>query len=776
MIKNLYKRIINRCRGTVYIIVIFVIIALIPLAAMVIDLSMAASSNEQQLHNCEYVALAALNAYTNATIPFNVQDAGAIYDIRLQTALSRANEIAALNRMVSPQFAEGDPPPFANLGLDRSSVPSGQEEWGDGGLLVPGNWFSGDDADLECPRGSDDLCTCKGQGAAKRCFRKNTPGDLSVSAFQCRARLANPIKTLIGKIIGKEDLWIQAGAVATTSPHSIMALVDLSSTMYNDSHISRPGQQPDYPLPTNTHDCFPNAQYSNGFFSQQNFFWPMLTYTSGGHGGSNVPDACFFSPCGGREQWNNMPANRNDTPISSPIHFKDDFALVRYYNESSGPDSGAYYETNTNCTERCVAPGGCHNSSPGGKCPRAGAFTELTHTRIDVPLKGEAATRYSGVRMIDIRVPPQPLTTILNGFMTLLQELENAFGSTSKVGIIGFDRAVLPAASNVRTYKYGTEFNVLRSILNPNNIGSLIRNLFIPFTPSCVSAAVPGSAEAAGNGDGTVGLREAARELDNAENFTTKSILFFTDGLFDCQTEGNNNQRCNIGYVPPPGGIGAAINNVSHTLKAASIPLINNVARDLARRGVRVHVVLANDRERPHTLNILRQEYIDCCNLHGQNPNTIDGCQSCNAIPRWMDDKEAMANNVPFTWNEANVNHHSQPPSCPGDTPGSTDMPCYKGPSYYMYELAKRTGGRYLPLRPQPPDECCVNNEAICAGPRYNANGEKIGDYDRIPVNNPNSPEKSERQIYDPFCRSTNRQIADLVREIVADTDIRLVQ
>lgn len=727
-------------RGAVYILVAVSVMTFLALIAMVIDLSMATTSNEQQIHNCEYVALAAFEAFTKASPPTELEPEAA-YRFRLNAALGRANEIAAKNRMVSRQFTEDDTP-FDELGLDETSLDpgyvfeAGGENWGPGGLLVPGHWYTKEEANDECPgdSGNSFLCTCQGKNHRKRCFKRNVWGERSIGAFRCQARLETPIQTLAARIIGQDNIFIQGSATATSTPHSIMSLFELDESLWYETHPPGPnlrGPSEGVDTPDGPMACLSGDP---GEYSLFTFGWPMEPFTAAG------TRTCYANSCAGIAQWGSLPDRRpNLSPLNEAVHYKDDFALVRFYAPGNNLPTWPLCNMNT--------PRGSSSWAPFA------ASTSIDHERMEVRLNGHTSD-YRGCKMIDLKVSPEPFSSLLEGLQTTMDELQRRSDGASKLGVIGFDYQVLPAAAGVRTYPYGTGFDELRSKLNPNDMRNLIQNLFIPFYGGC--NATSDTSTGAGHGDYTIALRAAAKELEKADSHTTKSIILNATGISDCFTDRSGVQTCNIGR-----GAGGA------TLRATSLYLIHGLAEELIAQGIRVHVILANAREQVHTLNVPRKEYTECCDAHGEDANGLDRCPSCDGIHRWMEDDEAMDADVPFAWQGSTVAGHQNPTYCANSHP----LPCYSGPSYYLYELAKRTGGRYLPLRPMPPPECCPdrNEGAICAGP--NPEG---GYFPRVPNTDPQDPD--QRQLYDPWCRSHDQQVIDFVKELVEETDLRLVQ
>lgn len=224
-------------RGSIYILFAASLLVFLGLAAIAVDIGLGIASNEQQLHSCEYAALAALEAYNEvelANVIIDHENPTEVYTYRLELALEKANEVAAKNLAISPMM-NNDRSPFDNIGLDRYSL-TGQHSSGPGGTLIPGQWKSAFNEDGTrnnfCPHDKD------------RCFVANQPGERVATAFRCEAKLESPIRTMLANILGQDSLNIQAqasAAMALTSSREpvsqeLMFVVDLSESIAYDSH------------------------------------------------------------------------------------------------------------------------------------------------------------------------------------------------------------------------------------------------------------------------------------------------------------------------------------------------------------------------------------------------------------------------------------------------------------------------------------------------------------------------------------------------------------
>ena len=89
----------------------------------------------------------------------------------------------------------------------------------------------------------------------------------------------------------------------------------------------------------------------------------------------------------------------------------------------------------------------------------------------------------------------------------------------------------------------------------------------------------------------------------------------------------------------------------------------------------------------------------------------------------------------------------------------------YEGPHKLMFELALQTGGRYMPLRPPPPQTLNACNSPT---------GESLysGEQNGLPrLRMPPQPGADpQKQYYDPYCRSFTQQVEDYAKELASDT------
>lgn len=764
---------IHQDLGAVYILTIVLIFSLLSLSAWVIDWSIALASHEQQRHSCQYAALAALSGYVelDPLLPENYEELpvedqqNANYQERLKNALLRANQIASLNSMLGRQMPEdGDVTPFDEINLDTTSVPdfdvSGflNANFGytsaNGGTLVPGQWVPGDHCPPEYPEN-------------RPCFRANIMGDQSVSSFRCDARLDNPIRTLVGRMIGVENMRIQAFAAAAYKPKQLEVVLDLSSSIAHVTHVEEdPPTDPelrytmglcnswdDNGTPFNSSDDLPYHLPDFGTRSYYAYRWPLdfddpndpivsswqrlqisdntliplLCEPDFGQSSNPVPE----------ELW--RPGNRVDlalSPYNMPQgdprpeqHYWSDYRMYRFGNAN------------------------CNQASPEGRHP---VFPGIPPIQIPLPGGLESYTPARACLMIDqyrdaTHLGPEPLQTLLTGISVAIDVFEERNSGADLLGLMAFDEYIFPldqtpTGEQHRMRRFPLDLPALLReavTVDPMNPDATIRSMLFPISDAGTNILLA--------------LQESVAEFENAPGGAEQVIVLMSDGVHNCyHTNGNWDEQCD-----DPRRAGEELRAYIGTLAGSGVKVYVMMIREKLEGPYDQGQEPTDSTERaPHTKNIQRDEYSACCSSQGADPTAVEICdEACAHVPRWMEYEEAMSAGLEFV----------QPVFYGNNT-------TYQGPNDLLYDVADSTHGGWMPLRPPPPDQaqCCLDlgaqKIATCAGPTTNNVG--------VPI--PNTPPLPRTagtlQYYDPFCRSEAEQVEAYMEKIVRKSEFVLVQ
>jgi len=738
-------------RGAVYVLITFVLSVVIALSVLLIDGVAAYVSNEQQLHTCEYISLAALTAFTEADplLAPNPSDPEQVYVYRLSRALESANEVAIANDMLSPHSKEAQKP-FEGLTMSQASLasPAQQLSFGQTGVLRPGRWTN---EPTEC--------------ATPPCFVENAVGERSVTAFRCELSLSSPITTLIGAAIGVEELSIGARAVAAMAPKSMAIVMDMSSSMMRTTHLTRnphhdePGSfDPPIPRPFS---CGPY----NGFLTRPGIasnysvdvlqYGPELDTPAVNVGGkihrrleihATTPIRCldgnFSSPKYEPQQVSDLPEtpelemDRIIRPKQRPFptapfeRYKSDYTHFKFTNSATDTSpcvtqASLQAEFGPLYPENVVTHPATEVSDYFGnkKCWLIDTYRYTETNYQDPSLHPLWWNSFASFPEEFAYRGPEPFTSLLVGVELIVQEFIARSNGQDRLGLLPFDEKVIPASVSppFRTFPLSAP-HLLQGFAPPNDPHTQIHNgLFVRSDMNTNLA---------------LGLI-AAREQLLSEGVGALDAVLISDGLTNCTIEG----AC----IP---------NRSGHEDSVYQIRL-SGLVDTFLEAGIRIHVLqLPNPNSSfasalPHTLNILRPEYISLCGTDPNNP-----APECQDEPRWMNDQEAIKQGVPFV-----------KPSWYGGPGGNWAF----GPDILLWELASETGGRFVPLRPPPPaalDSCnTTTGESNCAAL------DNLGNC--VPRGAFSNPQKQE---LDPFCRSIEEQIADFMKETVNfKNGIRLV-
>ncbi|MBL7663471.1 hypothetical protein JNK13_12050 [bacterium] len=462
--------------GVILILTALLAFAMLTLVALVIDIGILSSSSSQQQRQAEYIGLAALYEYSRTAADEN----GSLLP-KVNRAITRANYIAGRNSIVGLPGVEN-----ANLcGQISEEGTCAKEPANTNGTIVFGRWYPSRPS--TCSEKKGKACPCG--VAATPCFLEIPANDLktkSANAVKINFQTANqnPIRTYFARVIGSNEHLLSSSAIVTMVARHMMFLVDLSSSVDNETHAPAATPPPD-----------PNYAKSESAFA--------------------------IDPSGGLAAC----ASANSNPCID-ANLGDPECLMLGPNGSANPNNlqnKTYYGM----------------SRRRASCADAYCNETWRHFRDDYRCQIVDGKLYlfDEYRHAGTHLGPSPLTPILNGIQQALDEFESRGVPSDRVGAIGF---ASPRELNAQIFSIreipmspvdtsdGSNFSRLRQITDPENIPEQMNGLFFPI-PTSTYTDGPGLLE-------YVATKFAEAKL---EEESSDRIIYFTDGLFNCIKAGS---------------------------------------------------------------------------------------------------------------------------------------------------------------------------------------------------------------------------------------------
>lgn len=667
--------------GVILVFLAIALLAIVSLLALAIDSGRLASSDSEQARTAEAAAMAALQAF---------REASGSYDDRLAIAVARAEEVSGLSSN-------------ALLGRPGSSqVAAGELQSNVAGEVIPGTYFFREPAETCAsfdPLKNDAAgCPCSGATSNAPCLRERMPADTEATGFRValQTKTGSPIRNVFGGVIGQDSLALQNSGSAAMVPRNGVFAVDLSSSVCGDTHIDPNRAAPSagsyctYRVLGNP-PCGPGAPpldnpcLVSGVCQFQNSPRDDIDETSPSY--SPEPSTSQLN------SWNALGDVRGANPTIPTVHYKDDYRCFRLDTNGDGIDETYLID----------------------------AFQD-------------SAADYLG---------PEPLTSILAGINVAARIVDDEAIAGDTIAVFGFDKtSEIPQREIGESYPPSTgakSGNVnLKRILDMSDVSSptsfdlrIVNHFFFPR---------PGA-----HTDLPEAVMKSSALLRDLDNFATAQnyVAMFTDGLNTCHHNGPSpnwweflqnsspvslrNDNC---YTPPdPASVNAGVdfcadgwadnkswNNHDNGMReAASLvsgdhPFTDNghlgAMQDLGyptyvNLGITFHLAAFGSLSEPHT--VLRRS------------SSGSGC---------MDDKSARREGVDFVqpmrggpWPFPYVSNRRCYETLYASVPEFGGLSCqYTGHFDYLYNhMVVPTGGYYVPVRP-PCDIAAVASSGLLPG------------------------------------------------------------
>ncbi len=674
--------------GAILVFLAIALLAIVGLLALAIDSGRLASSDSEQTRTAEATAMAALQAF---------REASGSYDARLAVAIARAEEVAGL----SANALMGRP--------GESQVSGGELASNAAGEVKAGTYFFREPAETCAsfnPANNDaNGCPCSGSVSNAPCLRERLASDTEATGFEVtlQTRTGSPIGNFCGSVIGQKDISLSNRGRAAMVPRNGVFAVDLSSSVCGDTHIDPNragpgggsycayrvlGTDPPNPSVQNP-PCgvgappLDNPCLVNGLCRFQDSPREDIDETVSGY--QAAPNDLQ------RLSWESLGDVRGANPTVPTVHYKDDFRCYQLDTNGDGIDETYLID----------------------------AFRD--------PLAG-----YLG---------PEPLTSILSGINVAAQIVDDEAIAGDKIAVFGFDkRSDIPQREIGESYPpaSGTKpgnANLQRildmtDVTNPSSFDLRIANHF--FFPR------PGA-----HTDLPEAVMKGSAVLRDLSNFSTAQnyVAMFTDGLNTCHHNGPSpnwweflrntspvslqNDNCRIGPDPDPGinfcswqwSANKSWNNHDNGMReAASLvsgdhPFDDNGhlgrMQDLGyptyvNLGITFHVAAFGDLSQPHTILRRASSGSGCMDDRSARREGKDFVQPMRGPSGWP---------YPYTTNRLCYE------TTYGDGPAFGNLRCqYTGHMDYLYNyMVVPTGGYFVPVRP-PCDIADVRNSGLIPG------------------------------------------------------------
>lgn len=560
MKKQVYLN-INREQGAVIPLIALCTILFFILAAMVIDLTLLASSREQSQHFARLAALAALEAH------FAVPGNPSITE-RVQAALDRAREVSQLNVLLSDK--------------DKQRQVNAEVDPGTGAALEPGMYYFADDGTAPCSAIGDGSYPCFVSADL-------SDPDTRITAYRISGSFYAGISTTLARaVLGKETFSVDVWATATVIPRHGCFLVDLSGSMGRETHpLKTIAMQQNTPRTGRGGELGFLLEGENNSIAEDYYhteFWNFLCT-----GDQNLSS----NTCTGQSR----PTNDGEwqtflgTPLSdltkqeySRIHFHDDYVHKLTLGDKHWGQRQDYQDhhpdPSTNPQYEVVADGSVADS---GKWYYVDTYRDAD---------GSDGYTYGGA---------EPLRTVFAGLRTAIQKFKNRQVAGDQACLIMYDNKL----SWPRVVKLTDDFDYLLKLTDFSANGTISSDDPAILDADLTSVGTSGlellirhnmfPGGASSNFTNTIqAISEAMTQLTEGNpdgGFSSDFIVAIGDGLNNCQT-------CSSGSCT------AGCQNLYGNYKQSQRDLIGTVSGTIQGKNIPLHWILVGSNVAPHTLDI----------------------------------------------------------------------------------------------------------------------------------------------------------------------------
>lgn len=396
--------------------------------------------------------------------------------------------------------------------------------------------------------------------------------------------------------------------------------------------------------------------------------------------------------------------------------------------------------------------------------------------------------------LIDQSTPPEPLRSILTGTHHVMYDLRSRSVGADRLGFVGFDdnildiRATLSGGTPGLVAPTDAEFDAFFNAtkVSPGTysdstpiMGAAISNLYdrmlFPRTFSGERLSGPkgalSSTQHKVNSDLAGPLGESINIFDATSGGTQADshIFLFTDGLGNCVSS--------LSFLPGGSTSPDICGDTPDHYFGSMNQIFRSVVPGLVTRGVSLHVFLAGEASRPHT--IVRAGADDGfgspsgCLTEGDGralaqDGTISGTENVIGDNRFNNSANASRNvhgcdgstNDCLLRNvDPNPNTHIPPiPGLYDPVPGNPLLL-----PNLLYYAAARTGGTFVPIRPP----CAPGNDAAALEALCIASGESEGEIVHGTVGS-NFVDEEGRLLCDVAGRSVETQVTEAIQQILS--------
>ena len=227
-------------QGAILVLALVVLSALITISFIAFNVSSLFTAVSEQEKQAFRTAVSALDGYTKAeTGGMTGSDATLA---RIQNSISVAETYTQSNEEHS--FLQAFLPARATA-VDFG-FPFGE---GERGKITPGVWFFDNPGLDHCDLSDEHNCPCTGSGESAYftgpCFREidsaflSAHPDIEPNAIRVNLKVSDesPFEFVLGKMLGRDSVTFSSTATAAFAPRNTIALVDLSRSSYQQTHL-----------------------------------------------------------------------------------------------------------------------------------------------------------------------------------------------------------------------------------------------------------------------------------------------------------------------------------------------------------------------------------------------------------------------------------------------------------------------------------------------------------------------------------------------------------
>lgn len=577
-------------RGSVLLIFAMLIFSILVIAALALDISQRAVTEKEAASYAKFAALAALQKYSSLPKTDSEGD-------RIDQALDKAKQVGTLNLIL-------------NAGGTGKANEMSFEESATTPRLIAGKFYAAKPDDKPS-------CSSPCESGQPPCFVPldkvksacdTTPG---ANAFRVRGTYLSNVRTILAQVFTSGSYGADVDEIAAFTPRHGVMLVDVSNSMFSQTHLKRS-------------------------LNDRDFFSYYLPFDNG----STCP--IVGTPNYYCDSWSKLAAARG-ADESKTVHYRNDYTKVT-------PLSDVEY----------AAAGPASDLQKYHPDPY-----ENEGADIGVNIDYRAASRITGSYRVDYKIDKslggaQPFMTILNGLDLAVEAFKERSITGDKLGIVFFDRAVTWG----RVIKPTSNFDYIQSFTKAHTgddaaVEKLAKHGIFPSNNGSFS-----------------NLRLAiAVGMDQLEKVRSSSVpavdflAYFGDGIVNC-----------VNNVPNPrlGPAGAGCANTYERYKDAISELNLYLSGTLYPKRIPLHIILASDSVRPHTL------------LWDAGDGTC------------LTDEQARKAEPPIPFVVGNDNAKTEKEYFDGM---NSTAPFLQA-NVDMYKLTRMTGGIWGPLRVAPPSGC----------------------------------------------------------------------